>query len=261
MYESQTGAIRRCLFDVHNDVGVGRDEEDYHKALVLCFRENEIPFVSKQPLPLLLYGKEAHRLFPDFTLWQSITLELKSVPRRLASTEFVQLFDYLKCRGDSLGLLVNMGLDRVFVDRVIRHAQKSRLIECWDYWSGVIDGEARDVGLAVRDVLRDIFRTHDTGYGAEVISKLIHFGLRHCGLKVVENPIAESRYAQVPLRRSSLKCMLVEDRVVLCHTALFDDNRYNMNRCKSYMKALRLRWGIAVNFGKTQLEITGMRRQ
>ncbi len=47
VYESKTGAIRRCLFDIHHQVGVGRDEEDYHKALVLCFQENEIPFVSK----------------------------------------------------------------------------------------------------------------------------------------------------------------------------------------------------------------------
>lgn len=261
VYESKTGVIRRCLFDVHNDVGVGRDEEDYHKALALCFRENDIPFVSKQPHPLMLYGAEAHRLFPDFTVWQSITVELKSVPRRLTSTEFVQLFDYLKRRGDSLGLLVNMGLDRVFVDRVVYQPGQSGLSECWDYWSGVIDGKSREVGLAVRQVLRDIFHEHGSGYGAEVVSKLILYGLRHRGLKVVENPIAEASYAQTLLRKSSLSCVLVEDRIVLCHTALFDDNQYNRNRCKSYMKALGLRWGIAANFGKARAEMTGMRRQ
>ncbi|WP_197455740.1 GxxExxY protein [Stieleria neptunia] len=178
IYESRSHAIRSCLFHVQNDVGVGRDEEDYHKALIMCFRQNEIPFVSKQPHPLMLFGEEAHRLFPDFSVWQSITLELKAVPRRLGAPEFVQLFDYLKCRGDSLGLLVNMGLDRVFIDRVVRHPEQTRLTESWRYWSGQIDGKSREIGLAVRDVLREIFRQHETGYGTEVVSKLIHFGLR-----------------------------------------------------------------------------------
>jgi len=32
IYEQQTGLLRRGLFEVHNEVGVGRSEEAYHQA-------------------------------------------------------------------------------------------------------------------------------------------------------------------------------------------------------------------------------------
>ncbi|QDV84897.1 GxxExxY protein [Planctomycetes bacterium TBK1r] len=261
LYEDRTHAIRRCFFDVQNDVGVGRDEEDYHQALVVCFRDNGVPFVSKPIHPLLLYGEQVYRLIPDFVVWGNITIELKAVPRRLAPTEFVQLFDYLKCRRDSLGLLVNMGLDRVAIERVVYTPAASRFVENWKYWKGSITGETRTTGRAVRNVVNDIYQEHGTGYGDEVLGKLLLFGLRHNGMKVAENPIAESRYADTKLRQSALHCLLIEDEIVLCQTALFEDNTYNMNRCRSYMKALGARWGIAVNFGKSLVEIAGLRRR
>gem|GEM_PF-5234277 len=57
-----------------------------------------MPVVSKVPHKLLVRGDEAHILDPDFVGWDAISVELKSVPRHLNQTEFVQIFDYLKCR-------------------------------------------------------------------------------------------------------------------------------------------------------------------
>ncbi|QEG00299.1 hypothetical protein Mal15_43690 [Stieleria maiorica] len=261
LYEDRTHAIRHCFFDVQNNVGVGRDEEDYHQALVVCFRNNDVPFVSKPIHPLFLYGEQVYRLIPDFVVWGKITIELKAVPRHPSPAEFVQLFDYLKCRRDSLGLLVNMGLDRVIVERVAYTPTPPRLVEDWKYWKGSVSGATRDIGRSVRNVLRDVYREHGTGYGEEVFEKLLLFGLRHQGMKVTVNPTAEARYTDTQLRKSSLRCFLIEDEVVLCQTALFEDNSFNMNRCRSYMKALGSRWGIAANFGKSLVEIVGLRRQ
>ena len=35
IYQSQTQLLRRCFFDVQNEVGLGRQEEDYHQACKL----------------------------------------------------------------------------------------------------------------------------------------------------------------------------------------------------------------------------------
>ena len=51
---------------------------------------------------------------------------------------------------------------------------------------------------------------------------------------------------------------MIEDCIVLTFTALFDNNEFNINRGKSYLKALGLNWGIAANFGKTKAELTGL---
>ena len=50
--------------------------------------------------------------------WDAVSVEIKAVSRRLNLSEWVQIRDYMKCRGESLGLLVNFGLDRVHVERV-----------------------------------------------------------------------------------------------------------------------------------------------
>ena len=260
IYEDKTQILRRCLFDVQNEVGLGRQEEDYHSACKLWLSDHDVPFTSKQPHPLLLQARVAHTLFPDLVAWNSITVELKAVPRSLRTTDFVQLFDYLKCRDDRLGLLVNMGLDRVHVQRVVYEKQESRLEENWEYWSGRISGRARDVGIAVRNALHAIYCEHETGYGEQVMEKLILFALQTCGLKVTVKPISKAYYHGVELHQSPLDCLVIEDCILLAFTALFDNNEFNINRGRSYLKALDLDWGVAVNFGKTKAEFTGICR-
>ena len=256
----KTKVLRRCFFDVQNHVGVGRDEEDYHQAVKLWLKENQVPFTSKQPHSLLLYGQVAHKLFPDIVAWNEITVELKSIRRNPARTEFVQLFDYLKCRGDRLGLLVNMGLDRVHVERIVYDPPPTHLEEDWRYWSGRIEDPAREVGIRVREALRAVYSEHSTGYGDEVLRKLTLFALGYQNLSVVESPVASSYYGDIELRDSALDCLVVEDVILLTYTALFDNNDFNMNRGRSYLKALDLHWGIAANFGKLQAQLTGLRR-
>ena len=103
LFEEETHLLRRCFFEVQNEVGRGRHEQAYHQACVLWFQEHRVPVVSKMPHRLILRGDEAHILFPDFVGWNAITVEVKSEPRHLNQTEFVQLFDYLKFRRDRLG--------------------------------------------------------------------------------------------------------------------------------------------------------------
>jgi hypothetical protein len=66
LLEKETHLLRRCFFEVQDEVGLGRHEEAYHRACWLWFEENRVPVVSKVPHRLLLRGDEAHVLFPDF---------------------------------------------------------------------------------------------------------------------------------------------------------------------------------------------------
>ena len=260
IYEDKTRVLHRCFFDVQNEVGLGRQEEDYHRGCKLWLRDNQIPFTSKQPHPLLLEGRVAHTLYPDLVTWDSITVELKAVMRRLRSTESVQLFDYLKYRGDRLGLLVNMGLDRVHVERIVHEPPETSLEEHWTYWADCVSGRARDLGIAVRGALRAVYREHQTGYGEEVTAKLILCALRSRSLAITIAPVSKACYRGVELHESPLECIVIENRLLLVYTALFDSNEFNLNRGKSYLKALGLDWGIAANFGKNKAEFCGLRR-
>lgn len=261
LYEENTQILRRCFFEVQNEVGLGRQEHAYHQACKIWFEERRLPVLSKPPLRLFLDRAEAYAIFPDFVAWDSITVELKALPRKLGTAEFVQLFDYLKFRRDRLGLLVNMGLDRVFVERIIYDPPEARLAEDWSCWNHEISGLDREAGLAVRDVLRSIYEQHGTGYGEEIVEKLVLFALVRRGLPIRVRPPLKAYYRQIEVDESPLDCIVVADRIVLAVTALFDDNNFNMNRGRSYMKALDLPWGVAANFGKKEAQIVGLRRK
>ena len=113
IYREETEQLIKGFFAVQNEVGLGRHEEAYHQAYNIWVAEQSMPVSSKPPLPLLVAGREAIVLYPDFVAWDQIILEMKAVPRPIEPSEERQLFDYLRARGGRLGLLVNMGLDRV----------------------------------------------------------------------------------------------------------------------------------------------------
>ena len=176
----------------------------------------------------------------------------------MRDSEFVQLFDYLKCRGDRLGLLVNMGLDRVDVERRVYDACDCEVEEKWDYWSGSIQSPDRDTGVEAREALHSVLNAHGTGYGSEVTEKLIHCELRRRGLPFTVSPIAESCFRGHLLGKSPLDCLVIDGRIMLTFTTLFDDNTFSIGRGKSFIKALGLEWGIAANFGKRTAQFAGL---
>ncbi len=259
--EERTKLLIGGFFAVQNEVGLGRDEEAYHQACKLWFAEHAVPAASKPPVPLLLRGLEAYVLFPDFVAWEEITVELKALPRKLGPAEELQLFDYLRARPCRLGLLVNLGLDRVHVERRLYDPPLTTIVEDWSYWSGDISGRDREIGLAIRNSLRLVYDTHRTGYGSEVVEKLVLFALSLEGLSVVVRPLAKAYFHNVEVHESALECFLIEGRFVLVLTALFDNNEFNKNLGRSHLRTLDLPWGVAVNFGRTELEITGLRNR
>jgi hypothetical protein len=111
----------------------------------------------------------------------------------------------------------------------------------------------------MRGALRTIFDAHQTGYGEEVVRKLILFELRRRRLPYVSAPAAIARFRGRDVDESTLDCIVVDGAVLLIFTALFDTNQFNVSRGLSFMKALDLRWGIAANFGRETADVAGLR--
>ncbi len=261
LYEDHTQTLIGGFFAVHNGVGLGRHEEAYHRAFKLWCAEHEVPMVSKPPVPLFLRGLEAYVLFPDIVAWDEITVELKALPRKLGPAEELQLFDYLRARPCRLGLLVNMGLDRVHVERRIYDPPETTIVEDWSYWSRDISGRDREIGTAIRNALRMVYDAHHTGYGREVVENLVLFALHLEGLNVVVRPVVKAYFHGVEVHESAIECFVIEARFVMVLTALFEDNEFNKTLGRSHLRTLDLPWGVAVNFGRTKLEIAGLRNR
>jgi len=77
IYEDLTGQIIECLFEVHNDIGIGLDEETYHQALVDCFNRRSIPVISKERKSLTHRGIQIKGYELDLLVFEKIILSLK----------------------------------------------------------------------------------------------------------------------------------------------------------------------------------------
>ncbi len=106
-----------------------------------------------------------------------------------------------------------------------------------------------------------VFDAHRTGYGRDVVEKLVLFALRLQRLNVIARPIAKAYFQKIAVHESSLECFVIENRFVLTLTALYDDNEFNKSLGLSYLRTLDLSWGVAVNFGRTELQIAGLRNR
>ena len=65
VYGEETGLLRRCFFEVQNEVGPGRQEQAYQRGCELWLAGNGIPFEPKKPHHLLLHDQIALTLCPD----------------------------------------------------------------------------------------------------------------------------------------------------------------------------------------------------
>ncbi len=157
----------------------------------------------------------------------------------------------MKFRGDKLGLLVNMGLDRVHIQRILREQCDSSYVCDWNAWENKKDPVLKTIQL----LIESLYHEHQTGYGREVVDALLYFALNIECVDFSTSPTAETSYKETSFGKTPIDCIVLDQKVVFCHTALFDDLSFTRSRATAFMKDLDLPYGIAVNFGKETLSI------
>ncbi|MCY2977078.1 MAG: GxxExxY protein [Planctomycetota bacterium] len=255
----KTQQLIRGFFAVQNEVGLGRNEEAYQRAFEIWTHEQRLPVASKPPVQLRIRDRGAHTLYPDFVGWDEIVVELKALPRAIGPSESLQLFDYLRARRSRLGLIVNMGLDRVHVERRILDPVESTLAEDFSYWANHIDGSDRDIGVAIRNALHLVYAEHRTGYSLPITERLLLTALSICQLDVTVRPIAPAMFHKQVVHESALECIVVAGKFVMTVTAHFESNEFAKSLGLSHMKTLNAPWGVAANFGIKECQITSLR--
>ena len=260
IFEDQTRILRRCLFDVHNEVGVGYPEEAYHRAFVACCRKRGIPISSKQGGRLDYRGKPVHTFQYDVLAWKEILLELKVLPGGFTQENYFQIISYLKFWKKSLGLLVNFGQEKVKVERVPFAEKPFVVSENYEHIQPVLTKEIRPLLRMVRAGILEVGRRHGLGYGEIVYNKLLGIEWLHLGLALRGELFSSVRFETDELGKFPVDAMLVGEQVLCGVSALKDEiGPYELGKMQAYLRALELPVGLAVNFGKRALQIHGVR--
>lgn len=115
--------VRKCIFNVYNELGPGLLESVYQKILIYELEENGLDVQSEVLLPVIYDNKQFNVNFRiDLLIEDKVILELKSV-KSLEDIHYKQLYTYLKLSNMKLGLLVNFNTINILdgVKRVVNN--------------------------------------------------------------------------------------------------------------------------------------------
>ncbi len=103
---------------VHNALGPGLKESAYQKALSIAFEQDHLSFQTEHPVDVVLDGVSIGLLYLDHLVEEEVLVEEKAVSHPLTNDEVAQVITYLCASGNSVGLLLNFGRNRLEYKRI-----------------------------------------------------------------------------------------------------------------------------------------------
>src|SRR3989339_444897 len=130
LYEDLTYRIRKCLFAVRKNLGLGHKEILYQNALEAEFKKEKLAFEKEKTMSVMYEGKKIGVYRPDFVVEDKIIIELKAL-KFIGKNEKTQVWTYLKGSNYKLALLANFSPSDVEIERIVydeaRENKKSAL--------------------------------------------------------------------------------------------------------------------------------------
>src|SRR5437867_3275216 len=113
-----TEKVIGCAYDVANVLGTGFLEKVYENALAHEIRKSGLAVKQQKPTQVRYDGAVVGDYTVDLLVQESVLVELKAV-KAFDETHFAQCLNYLKATGLKVCLLINFGVARVQVKRLV----------------------------------------------------------------------------------------------------------------------------------------------
>ena len=251
-------SIIGAAFDVHNELGPGWDEWDYHRAMLESLHSKGLKAESHLRKPLIHRDEKVDHFELDILVENQIILELKHIRIGFSDQNYTQVINYLKCWQKNLGILINFGLERLCYKRV-PYTPANGEVSFAGYWN---DFESHQSELAekVHMSAKNILELHGLGYGAESSRKILFQELAHQNL-TPKIPEASPQFNNLSFESRPLNFILLKSNVLISTTAFKDTTATDVARLQSGMKQLSIPFGILMNFGKTVFTLRGVKTQ
>lgn len=260
LHQELTRQIRACIFEVRKEIGTGFDEETYHQGMILSFLRHNVPFISKEKRALVHRGTLIREFVNDFFLFDKIILSLKCVPCQFLQAHYVQLFSELKLWKSDLGMMANFGLPKLGIERYVFTEKDPDFVENYGYISGRIGSVEQQTLDQIIKAIKDIAVLYKLGFGKIVWRKIIATELAHLQIPFSKNTLVPVNFAGKTIRTYQLRHLIVDDKILFAVTALQKGiEQIDIANMQSYLKTIKLNVGVIVNFGKSQVQISGVR--
>jgi GxxExxY protein len=156
--------------------------------------------------------------------------------------------------------MVNFGLPDIKIERYAFHEKEPVFVENYEYIKDRIDEKEREILAIVRAAIKDVAVMHKLGYGKVVWRKIVTAELDYKQLSYNKNTMVPVQFSGKPIRTYRLRHLIIENKIILMIVALQKAiDQSEVANMQSYLKALQLNTGLIVNFGKSEVHISGVR--
>ena len=107
-HKEVTEQIIKIFFKVYNKLGYGFLEKIYENAMMLEFKKEGIPAVSRHAINVFYDGEVIGEYYADILVDNKVIVEIKASKDLVVENE-AQLLNYLKATDIEVGLLLNFG--------------------------------------------------------------------------------------------------------------------------------------------------------
>ena len=118
MLDQVTEKVIGCVHQVSNALGAGFLEKVYENALAVDLRHSGLKVVQQQRIEVRYKDVLVGDYVADLLINDAVLVEVKAV-KHLDDVHSAQCLNYLKATGLSVCLLVNFGVPRAIVKRVV----------------------------------------------------------------------------------------------------------------------------------------------
>lgn len=116
--DTLTEKIIGCCYRVHTELGPGFRETNYHNALKIALKENDLMYESEKIFNVYFSGKKVGTFFCDLMVEEKVIVEIKAVTGIMPILFRNQVIAYLKASKLKTALLVNFGNKSCEVKRI-----------------------------------------------------------------------------------------------------------------------------------------------
>ena len=260
-HEELTKEIFACIFEVHQEIGVGLGEEAYHQTLLESFIRKGIPAISKERKHVMHRGIAVRKFELDLLVFAKIILALKSVQSDFLQAHYVQIISELKLWQKDLGLLVNFGRSKADTKRIPFDEKEKKIIEAYAEVKGKASQSVRQLLAQVIEAIKFVFETHGLGYGRTVYRDLIRAELNYRQISYHLNTSIHVTYQGKFIRSCKAKALNIAEQLFCGVTAIQNQiTLFDVARMRTYLRHSNIPIGLLVNFGKFSLEIKAISR-
>ena len=238
---------------VHNELGSGWDEWDYHRAMIEALHGQGHLVVSHDRKDLLHRGAVVDHFELDLLVDDLVVLELKHIKSHFHPTHYTQIINYQKRWDKNLGLLINYGLEKLRYERVPYSPRQGSI-----YQSGSWEGLNSKGCTTLESAVDALNCKYGLGYGVAVYKKLLWAELEQNGANPV-NPTLTPRFGNMDFGERSVDVILIDSSLlVLVSASSSDTSATDLGYLKTYMRQAKVSSGILVNVGRSEIQLRGV---